>query len=268
MSEADAIDRVDAPVTVPSLVEDFSSLGLGPGDTVVVHASLSAIGWVNGGAPAVIDALQSVLTGNGTLVMPTHSTQYSDPAFWESPPVPDDWVAEIRETRPPFRPGVTPTRGMGAVAECFRSYPGVIRSRHPEYSFAAWGAAAEAITADHAFDAGLGEGSPLARVYDRDGSVLLLGVDHDRNTSLHLAEHRADLDQASYRNAVPVATDDGIELVEYENRSTDASDFAALGAAYEAEVGLTEGRVGAATAKLTDQRALVDYAADWLDANR
>lgn len=268
MSEADAIDRVDRPVTVSSLVNDLDSLGIGSGDTLLVHASLSALGWVNGGAPTVVDALQTVLTAEGTLVMPTHSTQYSDPATWEAPPVPAGWVDEVRETRPPYRPAVTPTRSMGAVAECFRSYPGVVRSRHPEFSFAAWGAAAEAITADHAFDAGLGEGSPLAAVYDHDGSVLLLGVGHDRNTSLHLAEHRADLDRAVHRNAVPVRTDDGVELVEYEDPATDSSDFATLGAAFEADIGLTEGSVGAATAKLVDQRALVDFAVDWLEANR
>lgn len=268
MSEADVIDRVDRPVTVSSLVDDLDSLGVEAGDTLLVHASLSALGWVNGGAPAVIDALQSVLTAEGTLVMPTHTTQYSDPATWEAPPVPEGWVEEIRETRPPYRPAITPTRGMGAVAECFRSYPGVVRSRHPEFSFAAWGEAADAITADHAFDAGLGEDSPLAAVYGHDGRVLLLGVGHDRNTSLHLAEHRADLDQAVYRNAVPVRTDDGIETIEYDDPATDSADFATLGTAFEAEIGLTEGRVGAATAKLVDQRALVGFGVDWLDANR
>lgn len=268
MSEADAIDRVDAPVTVSSLVDDLAALGVEAGDTLLVHASLSALGWVNGGAPAVVDALQAVLTADGTLVMPTHSTQYSDPATWEAPPVPEGWVAEIRETRPPYRPAVTPTRGMGAVAECFRSYPGVVRSRHPEFSFAARGAAAEAITADHAFDAGLGEGSPLAAVYEHDGRVLLLGVGHDRNTSLHLAEDRADLEQPVHRNAVPVQTDGAVQLVEYEDPATDSSDFAALGSAFEAEVGLTEGRVGAATAKLLGQRELVDFGVGWLDANR
>jgi aminoglycoside 3-N-acetyltransferase len=268
MSEADAIDRVNEPVTVSSLVDDLESLGVRAGDTLLVHTSLSALGWVNGGAPAVVDALQTVLTAEGTLVMPTHSTQYSDPATWEAPPVPEGWVAEIRETRPPYRPPVTPTRGMGAVAECFRTYPGVVRSRHPEFSFAAWGAAAVAITADHAFDRGLGEASPLATVYEHDGRVLLLGVGHDRNTSLHLAEDRADLEQAVHRNAVPVQIDGAVEVVEYEDPATDSSDFATLGRAFEAEVGLAEASVGSATAKLVDQRVLVDFGVDWLKANR
>ena len=58
-------------------------------------------------------------------------------------------------------------------------------------SFAAWGKHAEFVTDGHSLDNGLGETSPLARVYDLDGYVLLLGVDYDSNTSFHLAEYRA-----------------------------------------------------------------------------
>lgn len=268
MSEADAIDRVDEAVTVSSLEQDLRALGVQAGDTLLVHASLSALGWVCGGAPAVVDALQRVLTADGTLVMPTHSTQYSDPAEWEHPPVPDAWVSTIRACRPAFRPALTPSRGMGAVPECFRDYPDVTRSRHPECSFAAWGAAAETIVADHSFDYGLGEESPLGRVYDRDGRVLLLGVGHDRNTSLHLAEYRAAIPHASRRNVAPVLEGDDVVRVEYEDIETDSADFAALGADYEAEVGVIEGQVGGAVATLAEQRPLVDFAVDWLETNR
>lgn len=268
MTEADAIDRVDAPVTVSSLSADLVALGVDPGDTLLVHASMSALDGVNGGAPAVVDALMTAVTDEGTLVMPTHSTQYTDPATWGSPPVPDEWVAEIRETRPSYRPAVTPTRGMGAVPECFRGYPDVVRSRHPTFSFAAWGAAAEEITADHVYDRGLGDGSPLARLYDRAGRVLLLGVGYDRCTSLHLAEHRADIGLPTGRNAVPIEAGDGVGTVEYETLETDSSDFAALGADFEDEVGPLEGSVGAAAAKLVDQATLVEFAVGWLESNR
>lgn len=268
MGEEAAIERVDEPVTASSLVPDFRDLGIEDGDTLLVHSSLSSIGWVSGDAPAIVDALQEVLTAEGTLVMPTFTTQYTDPAGWQSPPVPDDWVEPIRETRSPFRPRVTPTRGMGAIPECFRNYPGVRRSTHPQFSFAAWGAGADAVVADHGLDYGLGENSPLARIYDRDGDVLQIGVGHDTNTSLHLAEHRAEYPKETTVSTAPLLEDGQRVDVELEDIETSTDDFEALGAEFERLDGFTEGTVGAATAKLASQRALVDFAVDWFEGNR
>lgn len=268
MSEEAAIERVDEPVTATSLVADFRALGIEAGDTLLVHSSLSSIGCVSGGAPAVVDALQEVLTEDGTLVMPTFTSQYTDPADWNSPPVPDDWEDTIRETRPPFRPGVTPTRGMGAIPECFRNYPGVRRSTHPQFSFAAWGDGADAVVADHGFDYGLGENSPLARIYDRDGDVLQIGVGHGTNTSFHLAEHRGEFPRETAVSTAPLLEDGQRVDVELEDIEMSSDDFEELGAAFEEQVGLTEGQVGAATTRLTSQRELVDFAVDWFEEAR
>ncbi len=161
-------DRSDEPVTVDRLAADLRDLGLAAGDTVLVHSSLSELGWVCGGPVAVVDALQQVVTDDGTLAMPAHTGDYSDPGNWQHPPVPDEWEETIRETMPAYRPAVTPCRRLGAVPDTFRSYPGVVRSRHPVVSFAAWGAEAAAVTADHSYDEPLGEASPLARLYERD----------------------------------------------------------------------------------------------------
>ncbi|MFC4248478.1 aminoglycoside N(3)-acetyltransferase [Natribaculum luteum] len=268
MSERTAVERVDEPVTVSSLVADLRDVGVTAGETLLVHSSLSALGWVCGGPQAVVDALRTVVTESGTLVMPTHTGQYTDPAGWSNPPVPEAWVERIRETRPPFRPDVTPTRGMGAIPECFRTYPDVVRSDHPEVSFAAWGADADAIVADHGLDYGLGENSPLARVYDRDGSVLLLGVGHDSNTSLHLAEYRADVPTETAMNHVPILEDGRRTFVEYEDFETSTEDFVDLGKAFTREHEVTTGTVGTGDATLVDQRILVDFAVDWFEANR
>jgi len=270
MDEHTAVDAVDDPVTVDSITADLRELGVDAGDTVLVHASLSELGWVAGGPQAVVDALQHVVTTDGTLVMPTHSTQYGDPSVWSNPPVPDDWIDQIEESIPAFRPAVTPTRGMGAVAECFRTYPRTVRSRHPLYSFAAWGADAEAVVADHAFENAMGEDSPLARLYERDSSVLMLGTDHETNTSLHLAEYRGDFDAGRKTAGAPVLQDGEREWVEWVDIEHDSDDFAELGAAFEREHpdAVAEGAVGAAVAKLVDQPALVDFATEWLAANR
>ncbi len=267
MSEADAIERTDEPVTVDRLVDDLRDLGVEAGDTLLVHASLSALGWVAGGPVAVVDALREAVTADGTLVLPTH-TGLSDPANWSNPPVPDDWVPVIRESTPAYRPDVTPTRDVGAVPECFRTYPDVVRSRHPSLSFAAWGADADAIVADHSFDHPLGEGSPLARVYDRDGDVCFLGVGYATNTSFHLAEYRADFPKERATHGGPVLRDGERVWVEFEDVAGSTDDFEEVGAAFEEECAVAVGEVGEGMARLFSQRDAVDFAVEWFSENR
>lgn len=267
MSEADTVEAVDEPVTVESLVEDLRALSVEAGDVVLVHSSLSSLGFVAGGAPAVVDALLKTVGDDGTLVMPTH-TGYSDPARWSNPAVPDEWEETVRQAMPAYRPAVTPTRKMGAIPECFRNYPEVVRSRHPNVSFAARGAEADAIVADHSYGMSLGEESPLARIYDRDGDVLLLGTDHDTNTSLHLAEYRADYPKEMTTNGGPVVEDGECRWIQYEDEEGDTADFTDLGASFERQFEYAEGTVGAATAKVLPQRELVDFAVEWFEENR
>ena len=263
-------ERSPAPVTVDSMAADLRGLGVERGDTLLVHCSLSSLGWVCGGPPAVVDALQRVLGEDGTLVMPTHTPGHSDPSWWENPPVPDDWEPTIRESMPPFRPEVTPTYGMGAVSECFRSYPGVERSTHPMFSFAAWGADGEFVVDDHSLDYSLGEDAPLARVYELDGRVLFLGTTHETNTSLHLAEYRGDLPGDTQTRGGPLLVDGEREWVEYEDIHIDSDDFPECGAAFEDAhpEAVVRGEVGVAECALLDQRPLVDFGVEWLESNR
>ncbi|HYG60344.1 MAG TPA: AAC(3) family N-acetyltransferase [Symbiobacteriaceae bacterium] len=264
MTELDAIRSAPAPRTRESLSADLCRLGLTAGMTVLVHSSLSSLGWVCGGATAVVEALIDVVTAEGTIVMPTHSGDLSDPAEWGNPPVPADWWPVIRETMPAFDPRTTPKRGMGRIVEVFRTWPGVVRSMHPQLSFAAWGKHADAVTAGHGLDFALGEGSPLARIYDLDGWVLLLGVGHDNNTSFHLAEHRA---------GVRTETEPGAPVMEAGRRvwktfrdiAMDSDPFPDIGRAYEESTGAVRvGTVGSAECRLFRQRPAVDFAARWL----
>jgi aminoglycoside 3-N-acetyltransferase len=149
MSEAEVVQRTVTPHTRTWLAGDLRRLGLRPGAVVLMHSSLSAIGWVAGGAVAVLLAVQDVLTKDGTLIVPTHTSDRTDPAGWQNPPVPADWIPIIRTRTPAFDPARTPTRGMGVIAETFRSWPGVRRSSHPHASFAAWGRYADHVTRDH-----------------------------------------------------------------------------------------------------------------------
>jgi len=148
VSEAEVVGRTPVPRTRTTIARDLRSMGLREGDVVLVHSSLSKLGWVCGGPVAVIQAFMDVLGHGGTLVMPAHSGDYSDPAEWCNPPVPEEWKETIRETMPAYQPDITPTRKMGIIAETFRKWPGVVRSQHPSASFAACGDGAREITTD------------------------------------------------------------------------------------------------------------------------
>ena len=254
------------PPTARSLAADLRALGLTSGDVVLVHSSLRSLGPVVGDAQAVVQALLAVV---GTLVVPTHTPHNTDPAGWENPPVPPDWWPVIRDETPGFDPARTPSRWMGRLPELVRTWPGALRSDHPQVSFAAVGPHAAEIVAEHPLEDGLGDRSPLGAIHRLDGKVLLLGCGHDSNTSLHLAEGRRPSPASEVTGASVRHPDGSSRWVTWTQVSQDADDFAALGAAYEAAGGpITVGHVGDATARLMPQRPLVDYATTWLTAHR
>lgn len=269
MTERTSIDSAAMPATVTSLVADLRALGVEEGATLMVHGSLSKLGFVAGGAHAVVMALLDAVGDAGTLVMPTHSTDLTDPAAWRNPPVPRTWWDPIRDGMPAYDPAVTPTRSMGAIVECFRHIPGVVRSGHPTVSAAAVGPNAEVITADHLVPDGLGEHSPQARVYDLDGDVLLLGIGQANNTSLHLAERRSAPERAVViSQSSPMIVDGVRQWVTYECLDDDSSDFETIGEAFAGTGGERSGPVGAGTGRLMRSRDLVDFATGWMNEHR
>ncbi len=269
MLEAATISNAKLPLTVDRLTEQLSGCGLQAGQTVLVHSSMSKLGWVAGGAQAVIQALLRVLGEDGTLMMPTHTTQNTDPANWSNPPVPESWVPIIRANTPAFDPAITPTRSMGVIPELFRTWPETVRSDHPIGSFAAHGPNATTLTRNHQLLDMFGDNSPLGKLYELDGYILLLGVDHGNNTSLHLAENRANWSGKLFIQEATAMMVRGVrEWVSFKMLALDTDDFNTVGNAYEARAGLKRGQVGEAVVRLIRQRPLIDFAVEWMEANR
>ena len=261
--------RRSEPFTFDALLADFCACGVQKGQTLILHGSLSRIGFVIGGAETVVRALLDAVGEEGTLVVPTQTWKNLDPERGVHGTVPEAWYPTLRDHWPAYDPAVTPSLNMGALAETVRLWPGAARSAHPARSFAALGAKAKAVTAEHPLESPTGEGSPLAALYNLGAYVLLLGVGHDKNTSLHLAEDRADYASKSIiTESSAVFVNGQRQWVSYEVLEPISDDFETIGAAFEEEISLVPCYVGNAETKLLDQRALVDFAAEYMNTNR
>lgn len=236
---------------------------------MLVHSSLRSIGYVCGGAVAVVQALTDVLTPEGTLVVPAQTPDNRDPSRWAKQ-VPSQWWPQMREHLPGFDPRLQDCRAMGMIAETVRTWPGAVRSGHPQTSFAALGARAQELMACHELDSELGEKSPLAALDAANAHTLLLGVGYDRCTAFHLAEYRLAERPPPHENSCVVIGPDGHRRwVRYTGARLDASPFEALGRAFEEDDGpVVRGLVGRAVARLLPIRSAVAYAAGWLARHR
>lgn len=256
-------------ITKKEVLQAFNDLGMKHGDKVMVHTSLSQIGYVCGGAETIIKALTETIGEDGTIMMPTQSWKNLDPeegVHWEVPE--EEWDI-IRENWPAYNKDITPTNTMGAVSEMFRSWPGTIRSNHPARSVAAWGKYADMLTENHDLCNIFGDGSPIARLYDLDGNVLLIGVDYDKNTSIHLADARAEYKSKHTCIEHSAVLENGDRVWKaYETLFVDGEDFIDIGHAFESQCDVKKVTLGNATLRYMKQRELVDFAVRWIEENR
>jgi aminoglycoside 3-N-acetyltransferase len=163
-------------VDLDRIVHDLRRLGLAAGDHVLVHSSLSRIGNVEGGAPTVICALRAAVGPEGTVLFPALSGR-----------------ADLSPENPPdFDARNTPAIGIGVIPETARLSPGAKRSLNPTHSVVAFGPKAAWFTMGHEqCETPCGPGSPYDKLTQVGGRILLLGCDHNSNTSLHMIEELA-----------------------------------------------------------------------------
>lgn len=233
--------RMSMPRPAAQLAAELRELGVQEGGVLVVHVSYRAVRPVQGGPAGLIEALRAAVGARGTIVMPS----------WG-----DDDDA-------PFDPAATTVAAdLGTTAEVFRRAPGVRRSAHP-FAFAASGPHAAAITADLLPIPPHRRESPIGRVHELDGQVLLLGVGHDANTTIHLAECLEAVPYGVRKHCTVV--EDGRPLrVEYVENDHCCRRFALADDWLRAAGLQREGQVGSAHARLVRSRDVVRVARDRL----
>jgi aminoglycoside 3-N-acetyltransferase len=172
------------------LERSLKELGLGDGMDVLAHVSMRSIGPIEGGADTLIAAIMNTVGPQATLIAPTFTPQLRDPAEWRFPPELPEQLEQMRNATSRFDPVTTPAGqpSAGVFAEQLRLLPGSCRSNHPTHSFAAFGRSAQQYTDGTPYHFPLGSESVPARLHNKDGRVLLIGVTMDVNISLHLAE--------------------------------------------------------------------------------
>lgn len=248
------------PATRSSLTADLQRLGVAPGSVIMVHAGVRSVGPVTGGVNTVIYALLDAVESAGTVVAYVDFEAFYDENDPEIP-VFDKRIAHA-------------ARDHGVLHEALRTWPGALRSDHPDAGVVALGLLAAWITHPHPFSYGYGEGSPFERVLEAGGKVLMLGAPLDTITLLHHAEHRAripDKRVVTYRRLMPGVT--GPQWLTFEefdtsepvNATLPEDCFERIATDYLASGRGSVGPFGNARATLLDGKELVDFGATWLE---
>ncbi|WP_045369972.1 aminoglycoside N(3)-acetyltransferase [Methyloceanibacter caenitepidi] len=252
------------------LGRDLVALGVAPGDTLMLHVSLRAIGSIENGPDGLLAALTAAVGPDGTLLMIL------------SADIAHDWVnkrpeaerAALLADAPVFDPLEAPAFSeVGFFADVFRTAPGTRVTDNPSGRFGARGLLAETLLRDAPWHDYYGPGSPLERLCEAGGKILRIGANPDTTTVLHYAEYLADVPgkrrvRRHYRcqgaggpviRAVECLDDeDGIVLVDGEDY------FACILKVYLALGRARRGQVGNAPAELIDANDITTFGARWM----
>ena len=172
-------------VSFREFINAFREVGLNDTHPVIIHASLSAVGEIRGGPDTVLAALTNVTK---SVMAPTFT--YKTMVTPEAGP-PDNAIVygsgkDLNRMAEFFTLDMPADSLMGILPETLRKHPNAHRSIHPILSFAGIGvnAALDAQSIEEPL-------APIRVIAEQEGVVLLLGVDHTVNTSIHCAEKMA-----------------------------------------------------------------------------
>ena len=255
------------------LVADLISVGLGRGDTVMVHSAISKVGEMINGPDTLIAALCETVGPDGTLMAYTDWDARYEALLDAGGHMPN----ALRGTVAGFDAQRSrAVRDNGVLPEFLRTTPGALRSANPGASVTALGARAEWLTREHPLDYGYGPGSPLARLVACGGKVIMIGAPHDTMTLIHHAEHLANIKGKRIKRwDVPFAHGDSVVWRRCEEFDTsiavcaeldDIDYFDAIVRSYLDAGRGQQGHVGQASTVVVEARAIVDHAISWLES--
>ena len=260
----------------PDLEHQLADLGVRPGDLVMVHASMRAVGPVDGGAAEMVRTLCQLLGPTGTLAAYVSWADSSYDATLNGRMLRES----ARQAWPVFDPKtMRPYPGFGILNQAIVDHPGAELSGNPDGCMAAIGDRAHWLVQNHPLDFGYGRGSPLEKIVDLGGKILLLGAPLDAVTILHYAEAIADIPgKRQVRYEVPLLDEHGRKswrkITEWDTNGI-LDCYAADGQAdaveqitrdYVAEKEISPGRIGGAKCYLLDAREIVEFAVCWLES--
>ncbi len=227
-------------LTHQDIQHTFRALGIGPGDHLLIHSSLRKVGPIDGGADGLLDALLDLVGTSGTVAVPTSSGAPRDGGCFD--PI---------ESR----------SGSGILAQILRKRPEAVRSLHPTHSLAAIGERADEFTRNHLEVGAVGAGSPYDLIARAGGYVVLLGVTHTANTTIHVGEDYAGMRKLGREHFLTfkVRMPDGT-LVEkqQDNSNSCSSGFNVLELPLRLQGKLEAFRLGGAASSITKGRDLID----------
>jgi len=251
-------------ITKSDLIENFKKLGLERGSIVELHVALSKFDYIVGGTQTLIDALIDVVTYEGTIVMAMHTNNNTDPSVWRYPPVEYNLMDDIRTCMPAFDKKNSDARNMGAVLDGFRRRDGIVHSMHPVYSYVAWGKYAKLICNHQSLNFPLAEESGTARLYELKAKCLLLGVDFDNATCLHLSEYRSGVRPIIVEGCKMIS--DNIDVFKkFLNLDLNSNDFIKGMIGFKNHYELFEAKIGDLNCKCFNINEGIDYLVSFFD---
>ena len=254
-----ADSTIQSALTRQELVNQLQHIGLKEGMIVEVHSSLKSIGFVVGGATTVNDALKQAVGLQGTIVMPCQCSDNTEPLFWQNPPILLKLADKVRDNTPGYDVYTSDVHHMGALVENLRGRKDTCHSYHPNSAFIANGADAKHLMANQPISFPLYKNSPLEKMYDMDGYVLLIGTDYEHCTAMHLGECRSQYRMVMIQGGA-VKREDKTYWNKYLDYDIDSEEFPNIGEMMERAHLVKIGKLGNATCRFFKIKDAVDYA--------